>query len=62
MPLEIRGAYFLIRSTQLVRGTRLEWALFLTEISNSNVNRNRFAYIHVVNVIHDVSPMSRLTN
>ena len=27
MPLEIRGAHFLIRSAQLVRGTRLEWAL-----------------------------------
>jgi len=24
MPLEIRGAHFLIRSAQLVRGTRLE--------------------------------------
>jgi len=27
MPLEIRGAHFLIRSAQLVRGTRLEYAL-----------------------------------
>ena len=27
MPLEIRGAHFLIRSAQLVRGTRLEQAL-----------------------------------
>jgi len=27
MPLEIRGAHFLIRSAQLVRGTRLEKAL-----------------------------------
>ena len=27
MPLEIRGAHFLIRSAQLVRGTRLESAL-----------------------------------
>jgi len=26
MPLEIRGAHFLIRSAQLVRGTRLEYA------------------------------------
>jgi len=25
MPLEIRGAHFLIRSAQLVRGTRLEY-------------------------------------
>jgi len=29
MPLEIRGAHFLIRSAQLVRGTRLEWALVM---------------------------------
>ena len=29
MPLEIRGAHFLIRSAQLVRGTRLEWALMV---------------------------------
>jgi len=28
MPLEIRGAHFLIRSAQLVRGTRLEKALY----------------------------------
>jgi len=27
MPLEIWGAHFLIRSAQLVRGTRLEQAL-----------------------------------
>jgi len=27
MQLEIRGAHFLIRSAQLVRGTRLEYAL-----------------------------------
>jgi len=27
MPLEIRAAHFLIRSAQLVRGTRLEQAL-----------------------------------
>ena len=27
MPLEIRGVHFLIRTAQLVRGTRLEWAL-----------------------------------
>ena len=27
MPLEIRGARILIRSAQLVRGTRLEYAL-----------------------------------
>jgi len=29
MPLEIRGAHFLIRSAQLVRETRLEQALLL---------------------------------
>jgi len=28
MPLEIRGAHFLIQSAQLVRGTRLEKALY----------------------------------
>ena len=27
MLLEVRGAHFLIRSAQLVQGTRLEWAL-----------------------------------
>jgi len=27
MPLEVWGAHFLIRSAQLVRGTRLEYAL-----------------------------------
>ena len=31
MPLEIRGAHFLIRSAQLVRGTRLEYALVSTQ-------------------------------
>jgi len=30
MPLEIRGAHFLIRSAQLVRGTRLEWHWFFS--------------------------------
>jgi len=31
MPLEIRGAHFLIRSAQLLRKTRLEKALHLTQ-------------------------------
>jgi len=31
MPLEIRGAHFLIRSAQLLRGTRLEYALVSTQ-------------------------------
>ena len=48
MPLEMRGAHFLIRSAQLVRGTRLEYALvfyyFLTSstfVSDGSINRQK---------------------
>jgi len=39
MPLEIRGAHFLIRSAQLVRGTRLEYALNDSSPSRSGMTR-----------------------
>ena len=39
MPLEIRGAHFLIRSAQLVRGTRLEQALVLCQTNYLKIYR-----------------------
>ena len=54
MPLEIRGAHFLIRSAQLVRGTRLEQALVycterlsLCRLQHDATTRQPVARVHL---------------
>ena len=57
MPLEIRGAHFLIRSAQLVRKTRLEWALARTNQQYTTRN-TPFATANVLQIKPDFKDVS----